>query len=229
MVYSAYAIDAAALAEQSDLIIMGTRGKSGLAHVLLGSTAERVIRTAPCPVLAVHVAKEQSPGEQDGMTLNRILVPIDFSDCSLDALEYAAIVARQANASINLLHVLEPLSYGLDFTLSHKEEREQQRQRLTARLRDLSTALSEAGITTSCQLRGGTPADSILDDARALPSDLIVMGTHGRRGLSHVMAGSVTEALLRRTSCPVLTVRSPKFHSSHQRIITVPATRSTTP
>jgi nucleotide-binding universal stress UspA family protein len=209
------------------LIVMGTRGKSGLAHVLLGSTAERVIRRAPCPVLAVHMPKDKASVEDDGITLDRILVPIDFSDCSLDALEYAAMVAKQANASIELFHVLEPLSYGLDFTFSHREEREQQRERLNKRLLDLSGALSAAGIVVNRHMRGGLPADSILDDARTLPSDLIVMGTHGRRGLSHVMAGSVTEAVLRRAHCPVLTVRSPKFSPGHHRLVTLPAIQST--
>ena len=74
---------AAAVAEESDLVIVGTRGKSGLAHVL-GSTAERVIRTAPCPVLAVHTTKAEGRAEE-GMCLDRILVPTDFSECSLEA------------------------------------------------------------------------------------------------------------------------------------------------
>lgn len=220
-------VNAAALAEGSELIVMGTRGKSGLAHVLLGSTAERVIRTAPCPVLAVHMTKDEMPVEHAGMSLNRILVPIDFSDCSLDALEYATVVAKQAKASIELLHVLEPLAYGLDFTLSHADERKHKRELLIKRLEDLSAALSAAGIAVKSHVRGGVPADSILDDARALPSDLIVMGTHGRRGLSHVMAGSVAEGVLRRAHCPVLTVRSPKFSPSHQRLVTLPAVERT--
>ena len=65
-------------------VIVGTRGKSGLAHVLLGSTAERVIRTAPCPVLAVHTTKAEGRAEE-GMCLDRILVPTDFSECSSEA------------------------------------------------------------------------------------------------------------------------------------------------
>ncbi|HLZ36034.1 MAG TPA: universal stress protein [Nitrospira sp.] len=216
-------VNAAALAEESDLVIVGTRGKSGLAHVLLGSTAERVIRTGPCPVLAVHMAADESSVEPRAVTLERMLVPIDFSDCSLDALEFAAVVARQAKASIELVHVLEPVSYGLDFTLSHAKEREQEREKLSKRLQDLSSALSKAEITVKSRLRGGVPADSILDDARSLSCDLIVMGTHGRRGLSHVMAGSVAEAVLRRAQCPVLTVRSPKFSPSHRRLVSSPA------
>jgi len=221
-------INVAAQAEDSDLIIVGTRGKTGLAHVLLGSTAERVIRTAPCPVLAVHMAKDEPSGER-GVCLERILVPIDFSDCSLDALEYAALVAKQAKASIALLHVLEPVSYGLDFTLSHTEERMQRRERLTKQLEELSSALSATGITVTSHLRGGIPVDSILDDVRSLRSDLVVMGTHGRRGLSHVMAGSVAEALLRRATCAVLTVRSPKFRPGHHRVVPVPSIHSMNP
>jgi len=211
-------INAAAQAEDSDLIVLGTRGKTGLAHVLLGSTAERVIRTGPCPVLAVRSDKEEECKEAR-FALSRILVPIDFSDCSLDALEYAALVARQAQASIELVHVLEPLSYGLDFTLSHAGEQEQKRERMAVRLQELAGALSTAGLTVASHVRGGVPVDSILSDVRTLSSDLIVMGTHGRRGLSHVMAGSVTEAVLRRAECPVLTVRSPKFKPGHHRVL----------
>jgi nucleotide-binding universal stress UspA family protein len=123
---------AAALAEDSDLIIVGTRGKTGLAHVLLGSTAERVIRGAPCPVLAVRT---EPADNEDGsvltkpVTLERILVPVDFSDCSLDALKYAVVVAKQAKATVMLLHVLEPVSYGLDFDLGHFRSREDVRDR----------------------------------------------------------------------------------------------------
>lgn len=215
-------VNAAAQAEDADLIIMGTRGKTGLAHILLGSTAERVIRTAPCPVLVAPMKKEEGM-ENHGISLKRLLVPLDFSDCSLDALEYGAIVARQADASIELLHVLEPVTYGLDFTLGHAEERKQLRLQLTKRLEELSSALSAAAIPAHSHVCGGVPAESILNDMHSLPSDLIVMGTHGRRGLSHVVAGSVTEAVLRRAECPVLTVRSPKFHATHRRLVSTTA------
>lgn len=215
-------VTAAARAEGADLLVVGTKGKSGLAHVLLGSTAERVIRTAPCPVLAVHMPSgEKAMVNQTVGSIRRLLVPIDFSDCSLDALEYAAIVAKQGHATIELLHVLEPVSYGLDFTLIHPEAGEQNRKRLTARLEQLSSALSGSGVPTKVHVRGGSPADSILHDMRTLSCDMIVMGTHGRRGLSHVMAGSVAEAVLRRASCPVLTVRSPKFSPGHQRVVSI--------
>ena len=213
----------AARAEDSDLIVVGTKGKTGLAHVLLGSTAERVIRGAPCPVLTVRM--EPADTEQEvgalsrSVTLERLLVPVDFSACSLEALEYAAVVAQQAKASLMLLHVLEPVSYGLDFTLGHSRTREQVRETWTKRLEELAASLRVRQVPVASQLRGGLPADSILDAAQTLPCDLIVMGTHGRRGISHVFSGSVAEAVLRKASCPVLTVRNPKFGPGHRRVI----------
>jgi len=213
----------AARAEDSDLLVVGTRGKTGLAHVLLGSTAERVIRGAPCPVLTVRTepadVKQEEGALSRPVTLERILVPVDFSDCSLDALEYAVVVAQQAKASLLLLHVLEPVSYGLDFTLGHSRTREQVRETWTKRLEELASSLMVTQVPMESQLRGGHPADSILDSSKTLPCDLIVMGTHGRRGISHAFSGSVAEAVLRKALCPVLTVRSPKFGPGHRQAV----------
>ena len=219
---------AAARAEDSDLIIVGTRGKTGLAHVLLGSTAERVIRGAPCPVLSVRT--EPADIEHEGVlggpvTLERILVPVDFSDCSLDALEYAIVVAQQAKASLMLLHVLEPVSYGLDFTLnaSHRSES----STWTKRLEELISSHQHTDVPMEFRLRGGLPPDSILDCAQTLPCDLIVMGTHGRRGISHTISGSVAESVLRKSHCPVIAVRSPKLGPDHRRVTPTEQSRVT--
>lgn len=209
---------AAAQSEKADLLVVGTRGKSGLAHVLLGSTAERVIRSAPCPVLAVPTLKDDLSTEES-ISLKRILVPTDFSDCSLDALEYAAVVASQSKASVELLHVLEPVYYGLDFTFEHAGERERKRKQIAQVLEDVSADLSKAGILVKTGIRGGIPPDTILEYVQTSASDLIIMGTHGRRGLSHLMTGSVTEAVLRRGRCPVLAVRKLPFRDGVRRAI----------
>ena len=155
-------------------------------------------------------------GSQDPLpALEQILVPVDFSDCSLDALEYAVVVAQQAKASLMLLHVLEPVSYGLDFSFVHIGTHEQERERWTKRMEELISSHQHSHVPMESRLRGGTPADSILDSAQTLPCDLIVMGTHGRRGISHTVSGSIAEAVLRKARCPVLAVRSPKFGPGH--------------
>jgi nucleotide-binding universal stress UspA family protein len=210
-------ICAAAVESQAGLIVMGTRGKMGFEHVLLGSTAERVVVRAPCPVLTV--CRSGSPTTEPPFGFQHILAPVDFSDCSLDALEYAVQVAKQFNATVTILHVLEPVCYGLDLTLVHASEREQIRTRIEMELSALAQAIRLEGIIVHHAVRGGTPADSLLRTMSETPCDLVVMGTHGRRGLSHLVNGSVAEAVLRRAPCPVLTVKSPKFAPGHRRIV----------
>lgn len=222
---------ATAKADDTDLIVVGTKGKTGLEHVMLGSTAERIVRMAPCPVLAVrserHGTELVGGGAHHPAVLERILVPIDFSDCSINALEYAVMVAQRAKASLMLLHVLEAVSYGLDFTFPHVTKRKQMREALNERLSGVVSALGAVKVLSEYSIRGGLPGDSILDVARAQPADMIIMGTHGRRGLSHAFYGSVAESVLRKSHCPVLTVRSPKFHSGHRRVL--PAQPSVSP
>jgi nucleotide-binding universal stress UspA family protein len=211
-------------AKDADLIVLGTHGRTGLEHVLLGSTAERVVVQAPCPVLTVRLERTQPlPGKPQAtsaaLTIRTILVPIDFSDCSLGALEYAVQAAKQFGAAVTILHIMEPVSYSLDFTLTHAGETRAQRERVETRLKDLTGLLRREGLTATHVLRGGAPADSVLDWSREEAYDLIVMGTHGRWGISHLVSGSVAQAVLRRAPCSVLTVKSPKFSSGHRRVV----------
>lgn len=221
-------IVAAAEAHDVDLMIVGTLGKTGLQHILLGSTAERVIRASPCPVLVVRAewSKENQVGSGPRpATLDRILVPVDFSDCSLDALEYAAVVAQRAKASVTLLHVMEPVSYGLDFTLTIPGSRERKKEAISERLAGVVAALKNVNVPADYIVRGGLPNDSILEAAQTISADMIIMGTHGRRGISHALYGSVAEFVLRNSRCPVLTVRSPKFKSDHRRVLEAPSSK----
>jgi nucleotide-binding universal stress UspA family protein len=178
----------------ADLVVLGTHGRTGLGRLFLGSTAEEVVKTAPCPVLTVRLAA-------DPPSIRHVLVPVDFSDYSLEALEYAVQVAKLFGAAVTLLHVLEPASYGLDLTLSHAADERKMRQRLEGRLADFAALLTAHGLSARHAIDAGAPGESIVAWAQEQRCDLIVMGTHGRRGLSHLVAGSVAQAVLRHARC----------------------------
>lgn len=202
----------------ADLLVVGTHGRTGLDHVLVGSTAERVVRISPCPVLAVKADKEGA-GAAAPAAIKRIVVPIDLSHCSLDALEYAVQFAKPLGAAITILHAMEPVAYGLDFSLSHAKEWKEQRDYLEKRLSVLSACLTAHGIQADHVLRPGLPADSIVSYVAQQGFDLMIMGTHGRRGISHVLLGSIAGAMLRHAPCPVLTVRQFNFGTEHERVV----------
>ncbi|MDF0667695.1 MAG: universal stress protein [Nitrospira sp.] len=191
---------------RADLIVLGTHGRTGLRHVLLGSTAERVLTMALCPVLTIRKHEEvEGHDVKKPIQFKQIAVPIDFSDCSLDAVGYGVQIAKKFDASLILLHSLEPLSYGIDLTFGHTAE--QNRQQIVTRLKLVADEVQSQGVSVRTVIRGGLPADSILDFIDSSDCDLVVMGTHGRRGLSHLVKGSVAEAVLRRASCPVLAAK----------------------
>ncbi len=212
------AIQAVAQTTAASLLVVGTHGRTGLDHVLIGSTAERVVRMAPCPVLAVK-ADKGGAGRAAIEPIKRIVVPIDLSACSLDALEYAAQFAKQVGASVTILHAMEPVAYGLDFSLSHATEWKRQREYLEERLTVLTACLTSAGVKTEQLLKPGVPADSIISYVTQNRYDLMMMGTHGRRGLSRLLVGSLAGAMLRHAPCPVLTVRQVDFGADHQRVV----------
>lgn len=199
----------------ADLVVLGTHGRTGLEHIALGSTAERVVRGAPCPVLSVRSVQDHhrlvgNHGAGAAPAIGQILTPVDFSPCSLEALDYAAEIARPFHAAITILYVMEPIFYDLDVALGHIAQEREKREHAESQLAELVERLQPRGLSVQTAVRGGVTADSILACARGLGCDLIVMGTHGRRGISKLMAGSITEAVLRRAQCPVLTVKSRK-------------------
>jgi nucleotide-binding universal stress UspA family protein len=139
------------------------------------------------------------------ISFGRILCPIDFSDGSRRALDHAVALARWYGGSIAALHVLQPVPYtdplmagGIVFTPEDVDR--------TAA--DLARFVAEeiGGVTIGASVRQGAPAAVIVEQARTLPADLIVLGTHGRSGFERFMLGSVTERVLRTAPCPVLTV-----------------------
>jgi nucleotide-binding universal stress UspA family protein len=205
-----------------DLIVMGTHGRTGLEHILVGSTAERVVRTAPCPVLSVKAGRDEPPQaaiQVGHLGIRRLMIPVDFSASSLDVLEYGVQFAKHLGASVTILHVLEPVAYGLDFTLGRPAERREQKDHFKGRLEVLCALCTSNGVKAEPVLKAGLPADSIREYVDREKPDLVIMGTHGRRGISRLLSGSVAEGVLRLASCPVLTVRNPSFDPDHQRIM----------
>ncbi|MBD0306163.1 MAG: universal stress protein [Nitrospiraceae bacterium] len=200
-----------------DVIVLGTHGRTGLRHILLGSTAERVLTMAPCPVLTIKEPKgvEGQP-KRVPITFSHVVVPIDFSGCSMDALEYGIQIAKDFGASLTLLHVLEPVSSGIALTFKHAGERDP--ERLASQLGLIAGTIRSQGLSVRELIRGGPPADSIVEFVQTAGCDLIAMGTHGRRGISRVVKGSVAEAVLRRASCPIIAVKTSKL-SGHQRVV----------
>lgn len=147
------------------------------------------------------------------MAIRRILVPIDFSSGSLRALEYARELARGLGAELLLLYVFEPMDfsgYSENFlpppqlTQVLGEHHAKARERL-ARLAEETAA---SGPRARWLLVDGSPAQRIVETARAEGIDLVVMGTLGRTGVPHLLLGSVAEKVVRLAPCPVLTVRS---------------------
>ena len=219
----------------ADLVVVGTRGRNRLETILLGSTAERVIKAAPCPVFAIptigSTGEEKELAFRPRFSIQHILTPLDFSSPSLDAIEYAIQVARQFGARMTLLHVLEPMYYdgeaglrsmdllrSVEREVQSAEQRWQQWAYWRPQLEKLTGLVESIGMPARSIVAGGVPADSIVQCAKEQDCDLIVMGTHGRRGLSRLRFGSVAESVLRQSPYPVLTVKSPKFAAGHRRV-----------
>ena len=176
------------------LIALGTRGRSGLSHVLLGSVAERVARLAPCPVLTVH-AGVPAPGP-----LRKLLVPTDFSPPAEPALRLARELVEPGGVLV-LAHAI-PLVMGPGETPLADPNSE-----AWARAEFAKLAPELGGITAELDLRFGAPDTAVLAAAAAHQVDLIAMGTRGRTGLAHVLLGSVAERVIRRAPIPVVTAR----------------------
>jgi len=145
------------------------------------------------------------------MNVRRILCPLDFSDASRAALAIAEDMARVFDAELVLVHVVEPVLYPVDYGLAATatlDLEQEARAGAQAALEPLADEVTERGVRCSSRLISGTAAAAICDLAAELEAGLVVMSTHGFTGVRHLLIGSTTERVVRRCSCPVLTVKA---------------------
>jgi nucleotide-binding universal stress UspA family protein len=207
--HAAHELVAAAARLGCDLLVMSTHGTGGWQHLVLGSVAEAVARMANCPVLTVRQRRNGTvvkPG-----TIKTILCPTDFSPPSVAALETGGELADHWAASLRLLHVLEPLKPVLGI-VAVKEFVEN----CAGEAAHAMLPLIEQHVPPTLQadaklhrlISQGRTAEEIVRRAMDEEADLIVMGTHGRTGLQHMLFGSVAEEVVRTAPCLVLTLHA---------------------
>jgi nucleotide-binding universal stress UspA family protein len=183
---------------EPDLLVMGTHGRGGFDRLVLGSTTEKVIRKAHCPVLTVPPRAEQEP--PDGpVVFKRILCPIDFSESSSRAIEFALSLAQEADARLTLLHVMEWWT---------AETREQLYAEAHEGLKHAVPEEARTWCTPEAMVTSGTAHREILRIAAEKHADLIVMGVLGRNAVDLTVFGSTTSQVVHGARCPVLTLRA---------------------
>lgn len=150
------------------------------------------------------------------ISIKRILVPTDFSEQGRTALTYAVAFADTFGAAVELLHVLEPMPPGAlmsyvavdDLRKSMRDQAEQQMEVLHAEWEDYAFPVKRTIVE-------GQPFVEIIKHAKTGKADMIILGTHGRGAVAHMLLGSVAEKVVRKAPCPVLTVRDPAHEFVH--------------
>jgi nucleotide-binding universal stress UspA family protein len=196
---------------RADLIVIGSHGRSGFERLLLGSVTEKVVRKSPCPIMVVpvHAPDARDPGLTHGGQPG-ILCPVDFSEASLGALEYAISLAEEADARLTLFHSIEvppelqehipvPADFDVDQCRAAAEAA------CLQRLRELVPPSVRDYCEVTSAVSEGAAYREILRCADQA-ADLIVMGVHGRGAVDVMLFGSNTARVIRAATCPVLIV-----------------------
>jgi nucleotide-binding universal stress UspA family protein len=195
-------IQQAAARHGADLIVVGTRGRTGWKKLLLGSTAARVVRDAPCPVLTV------SPHAHPPGPIHTMLAATDFSiEASRASRAATNLLWRVGPHKLVLLHVYRMPNEAVDLpTGMVKKAIAAAAAASDARLEGIASELRSPDLIVEPLGRSGYPPEVILEHAEELGVDLIAMGTHGRSGLDALVLGSTAQSVIAHAHCPVLTV-----------------------
>jgi nucleotide-binding universal stress UspA family protein len=193
---------------KADLIVMATHGRTGLKRFVLGSNAERVVQHSSSPVLIVREHERELLADGGQLRLQTMLVATDFSDSSGEALSYALTLARQFNTRLIIFHSFAiPNFTATDLGAQPAAPKPEELQAAAEdQMRTFVEGIDFGGVEFETQVRPGSAAEGICDQGEKQKADLIVISTHGRTGLLHVLIGSVAEHVVRYARSPVLVI-----------------------
>jgi len=202
----------------ADLVVMPTHGRTGLKHVFLGSTAERIVQHSSCPVLVTRgSAFQANSGSRFG--IKKILVPVDFSSCSREGLRYAIAFANEFGAKVILVHATYlGYVYSSEGTAIYDIPGLQKAAQKTAerKMRELVRSVNFGPVKFETAFTDGSPVTDICAFVKDHDVDLIITSTHGFTGFTHVLIGSIAEQVVRHATCSVLVVPShPQVRSAN--------------
>lgn len=199
---------------QADLIVLQTPGRTGFSRFFEGSHAERIVQHSPCPVVVAR-QRRRKPGRLVGANaierIDSILVPVDFSQCSFAALEYAIQFAEQVAARLVIFHaVYLGYAYTADgFAMADLSVLIDKAQKDAELEMQKFVHLAQfRGVKFETVVKLVPPGPDICEFAEKRDVDLIITATHGRTGLKHLLMGSVAERIVRHASQSVLVVPS---------------------
>ncbi len=195
----------------ADLLVMATHGRTGLAHLLLGSVAEKVMREARCPVFTTRQGEELSAAHP----LRTILVPVDIAERSAPVFACARRMAEQCGSTVYPLHIVPTEETDLLLRDVYQAREGTHANSVVAervarqKLQELAQEYLD-GVPYETLLHvSGDPAKIILEVGKDIGADVFVMATHGFSGIFHLLLGSLTEKVVREAHCPVLSFRQP--------------------
>jgi nucleotide-binding universal stress UspA family protein len=186
---------------KADLVVTGTHGRGGLAHMLIGSVAENIVRHAPCPVLAVRPS-----ATVDGFP-GRIVAATDFSPNANAGLDWARDLSDRFDTEVTMVHVYDTWPQTIGGERFEFERLENVDANLKAALAEAQRERFGGRETVKTELLAGDAAGAVCEYARDTGAGLVVVTTHGRTGLKRLILGSVAEKIVRHAPCSVLVAR----------------------
>lgn len=186
-------------------IVLTTHGRTGFDSWMFGSTCEKIVRLSHVPVITLKHPEDELGSEETPLSFKRVMCPLDLSEFSKKGLEYAVALCRRFQGTLVLSHavdtrleypMLEP-GVGIIDPVNHERDAEAYLQEIANGIED---AFTEVRVVT------GNPYKALVQVMREEEIDMVVMTTHGYRGLSHILLGSNAERLVRLAPCPVMTI-----------------------